>query len=720
MDKVCPVWLHAKFDPAPHKKPLAMKFAQLLLAAAMAFPPVASAAPGAESRHDKLLDTGWRFLRGDVDGAAQPLFNDSNWMSVTVPHTWNAQDGQDGSDYYRGPGWYRRNVEVPGAEGRRVFLRFEGASTVAEVYVNGQFAGEHRGGFGAFCIEITHLLKFGPPNESSKPGTPNVLAVRVNNAWRGDLAPLTGDFTVFGGLYRPVHLLITGDLCLSPLNHASPGVALLPSNISDQSADVTIETLVSNGAITSSQATLVTTVIDATGQAVATASEEVSVPVGITAQEIQQVTVPHPHLWNGRSDPYLYKIAVELRRGDVVLDRVEQPLGLRTIRIDKTGFYLNGKLCRLRGVDAHQDRLGQGWAISDADQKEDIDLILEMGANSIRAAHYQHSETFYRLCDETGLLVWAELPQVNFVGDSAFEENSRSQLLDLIRQNINHPCIFAWSLSNELRQPSPDPDPILLDLNKLAHAEDPNRPTIEAAYINIWPSVNKIPDLLGINLYPGWYHGSAKHSEHGGVTAMGAELDQRAGWGRGQGFCVSEYGAGASIIQHEAHPSQPKSDSPWHPEEWQAIVHENDWAAIRARPFVWGSFVWNMFDFASAERHEGDTPGRNDKGLVTYDRKVRKDAFYFYKANWSDEPVAYITDRRFTERTEAATDVKIYSNCDRVELTVNGVSQGVRTGDDEHVFRWTGLMLQPGKNLIAVTADRNGLHCTDECTWTLK
>jgi beta-galactosidase len=689
-----------------------MKFPSFILAAALVFPLICPAAHAAEPRSDTLLDTGWHFLRADVEGAAQPVFDDSNWQTVTVPHTWNAQDGQDGSDYYRGPGWYRHTFGVPAtAEGRRVFLRFEGASTVTEVYVNGQLAGEHRGGFGAFCLEITHLLKFGPANEAAKPSPLNVLAVRVNNAWRDDLAPLGGDFTVFGGLYRPVHLIVTSDLCLSPLDHGSSGVTLLPANINDQSADVAIQALVSNGTTLANDATLVTTILDASGQTVATASESVSVPVGITTQEIQQVNLSHPHLWNGRADPYLYKVVVELRQGDAVIDRVEQPLGLRNIRVDKTGFYLNGKLCRLRGVDAHQDRLDKGWAISDADQKEDIDLILEMGANSIRAAHYQHSEAFYRLCDETGLLVWAELPQVNFVGGDAFEENSRSQLLDLIRQNINHPCIFAWSLSNELRQPSPDPDPILLDLNKLAHSEDPTRPTIEAAYINIWPSVNRIPDLLGINLYPGWYRGD--------VNAMGADLDKCASWGRGQGFCVSEYGAGASIDQHEAHPSQPKPTGTWHPEEWQAIVHEHDWAAIRARPFAWGSFLWNMFDFSSAHRREGDTPGRNDKGLVTYDRKIRKDAFYFYKANWSDEPFVYLTDRRFTERTEAATDVKIYSNCDRVELTVNGVSQGVRTGDDEHVFRWTGLMLQPGKNLVAATADRNGQHCTDDCTWIL-
>jgi beta-galactosidase len=680
----------------------AMKIPPLIFIAAQAVL-VASAALAVQPRSDVLLDADWRFLRADVPDASQTVFDDSNWKTVSLPHTWNARDGQDGSDYYRGPAWYRRTLEIPGkAAGRRAFLRFEGAGTVTNVYVNGRFVGEHLGGFGASCCEITPFVEF---------GASNVIAVRVSNAWRPDLAPLSGDFTVFGGLYRPVHLLITGDLCLSPLDHAAPGVTVLPADISEGSADVTIQALVSHGADAPGEATLVSTIFDAAGRAVAGATETVSVPTGITAQQIQHLTVPHPHLWNGRADPYLYKIAVELRRGEIVIDRVEQPLGLRTIRVDKAGFYLNGKPCRLRGVDCHQDRFDKGWAITEADQKQDIDLILEMGANAVRAAHYQHSEAFYRLCDESGLLVWAELPQVNYVGGPAFVENSRTQLVDLIRQNVNHPCIFAWSLSNELRPPSPDPDPVLLDLNKLAHAEDPTRPTIEATYINSWPSVNMITDLLGINLYPGWYAGD--------VDAMGAQLDERASWGRGQGFCVSEYGAGASIYQHEAHPSQPKAVSHWHPEEWQSIVHERDWAAIRARPSVWGSFVWNMFDFASARRREGDTPARNDKGLVTYDRKIRKDAFYFYKANWSDEPFVYVSDRRFTPRAVATTDVKLYSNCDRVELAVNDVSQGVRTGDDEHRFLWAGVVLRPGANRIEATADRDGRRCSDECVWTV-
>lgn len=682
----------------PHPPVMLKKIARGLPVFLLAF---CLASTGA-TRSDTLLDTGWRFYRGDAQGAAGPAFDDGNWSAVTVPHCWNAIDGENGGDYYRGPGWYRRTIELPAADqGRRIFLRFEGASQTATVFVNGTDAGEHLGGFGAFCFEITSFVKF---------GAPNLIAVRVDNSKRADLAPLAGDFTIFGGIYRPVHLLVTDPVCLSPLDHGSPGMTVRALQVSEGKAEVTIEALVSNGGAAVDSVQVATSILDATGQVVAGASEERSVPAGITQRQTHAFTLPHPHLWNGRADPYLYSVAVELRRGDAMIDRIEQPLGLRYIRIDRTGFYLNGKPYPLHGVNAHQDGLDKGWAISDADQKQDLDQILELGANSIRAAHYQHSETFYRLCDEAGLLVWAELPQVNLVGASpAFGQNSRNQLLDLIRQNTNHPSIFTWSLSNELRQPSADPDFVLHDLNNLAHAEDPTRPTIQAAYINIWPSVNEIPDLIGINAYPGWYHGA--------IDDMGPEIEKYQTWGHGDGFCMSEYGAGASIHQHEADPKQPAPKGRWHPEEWQALVHEHDWAAIRSHPVVWGSFIWCMFDFASDSRNEGDTPGRNDKGLVTYDRKIRKDAFYFYKAQWSNDPFVYITDRRFTPRTDPLTEVKIYSNCDRVELTVNGDSKGTQKGDDEHIFRWPALTLKKGGNRIEATATYGGKTFNDSCVW---
>jgi beta-galactosidase len=346
---------------------------------------------------------------------------------------------------------------------------------------------------------------------------------------------------------------------------------------------------------------------------------------------------------------------------------------------------------------------------------EDIRLIAEMGCTVIRCAHYQHSDYFYSLCDRAGILVWAELPQVNEINASAqFAETSRNQLLDLIRQNINHPSIFVWSLFNELWPNKPDPHRLLQDLKIVANGEDPTRPTIAATSNNAMPQMNKIPDLLGWNIYPGWYSGWGTKDD------FGKSLDSRRQDSRHGGFCVSEYGAGANTTQHEQNPKQPKTDGQWHPEEWQAEVHEAAWAAMKQRSFVWGTFVWNMFDFAVSTRHEGSLPGLNDKGLVTYDRNTKKDAFYFYQANWSEEPTLYITSRRFTERTNAVTDVKIYSNAGKVELLLNGIPQGKPSNGTNCVFVWENVTLKPGENQIAAKAERAGKKLSESCVWTLK
>jgi beta-galactosidase len=371
----------------------------------------------------------------------------------------------------------------------------------------------------------------------------------------------------------------------------------------------------------------------------------------------------------------------------------------------------------LHGVDKHQDRFNEGWAVSEADLDEDISLIKEMGCTVIRCAHYQHSDYFYSLCDKAGILVWAEIPQVNEIRDTPqFEEISRNQLLDLIRQNVDHPSIFVWSLFNEIRgsKGSDDPHRELMDLKITANGEDPTRPTIAATCVSILPEMNKIPDLLGWNIYPGWYSGWGTKED------FGAALDKHRADSRHGGICISEYGAGANVTQHEENPQQPVTTSQWHPEEWQAEVHEAAWAAMKERPFVWGTFVWNMFDFAVSTRHEGGIPGRNDKGLVSYDRKTKKDAFYFYKANWSDEPTLYITSRRFTERTNAVTDVKVYSNANKVELLVNGISLGETRNATNCVFIWKNAELKSGENQIKARAELDGKNLSDNCVWTLK
>jgi beta-galactosidase len=663
------------------------------------------------------LDAGWRFKLGEVAGAEQAQFDDHDWQRVVLPHNWGWEQAQRGENYYRGPGWYRRALDIGVAKlgrprneilrGKRHFVRFEAAGSVADVYLNGVLLGQHRGAFGAFCFEITKHLSL-----SGK----NMLAVRVSNAPQPDVAPLSGDFCVFGGLYRSVHLIETDEICFTLTDHASPGVAWHQTSVTEEQAVLDVISQISNGTKSKEELVLSAVIVDGSGKRVAVANQPISVAPEVTAPFALRVVVPQPHLWNGRKDPYLYKAVVELRSTDgTVRDAVEQPLGLHFFHVDpERGFFLNGKPYHLHGVNRHQDRLNKGWAISEADQQEDLRLIKELGCTVVRCAHYQHSDFFYSLCDTAGLLVWAELPQVDEIGNvPQFAETSRNQLLDLIRQNINHPSIFVWSLFNELWPGRPDPHREVQDLRTLAKGEDPTRPTIAATSTEQLPQLNKIPDLLGWNIYPGWYPGWGTKED------FGALLDRGRSMSRGGGICVSEYGAGANVDHHEQNPKQPKTDGQWHPEEWQALVHEAAWEAMKTRPFIWGTFVWNMFDFTSYWRHEGGILGRNDKGLVTYDRKIRKDAFFFYKANWSDDPTLHITSRRFTKRTEAVMDVKIYSNAREVELLVNGVSHGKQAVGADCIFIWKDVKLQLGENHIEARARRDDRFLSDSCVWVL-
>jgi beta-galactosidase len=656
----------------------------------------------------KNLNSEWRFKLGESAGAEQSAFNADSWQVVSLPHNWGWEQAQKGQDYYRGPGWYRRALDFGTPKfGRRYFLRFGAAGSVAEVYLNGILLGEHRGAFGAFCFEITKILS---------PDGHDLLAVRVSNAAQPDIAPLSGDFNIFGGLYRQVDLIETDDICFSLTDHASPGVAWLQENVTGLAAHLHVKCWISNSANRSDTLNLVARVLNALGKEVTAKVQSVVVVPHVSAPYSMDLDVSNPRLWNGRIDPYLYRGKLELHSSDgSLLDDVEQPLGLRSYRVDpEKGFLLNGKPYHLHGVNRHQDRQDKGWAVSEADMKEDLSLVRDLGCTVIRCAHYQHSDYFYSLCDTAGILVWAELPQVNEINASeAFEQTSRNQLLDLLRQNINHPSIFVWSLFNELWPGRPDPHRELEDLDIIAHGEDPTRPTIAATATEQLTQMNRIPDLLGWNIYAGWY------PSWGTKETFGTVLDRGMMMSKSGGFCVSEYGAGANTSQHEEHAQQPKTDGQWHPEEWQALVHEAAWAAMKARPFVWGTFVWNMFDFTVNTRNEGGIPGRNDKGLVTYDRKIKKDAYFFYKANWSTQATLYITSRRFTTRTEATTDVKVYSNQTDVELLVNGISHGILQSSEDCIFIWKNIELLPGENRVEVHSGRGREGLVDQCTWTL-
>ncbi|MDQ2731540.1 MAG: glycoside hydrolase family 2 protein [Armatimonadota bacterium] len=658
------------------------------------------------------LDDGWRFIKEDVPGAEAANFQDNQWQTISLPHTWNNLDGEDGgNNYYRGPGWYRRNLTIDAAlAAKSLFLKFDGAATVADVWVNGQVVGEHKGNFGAFCYDITPLVHT---------GADNVIAVKVNNAYNPDVPPRSGDFTISGGLYRDVHLLALDRLSVTPLDYASPGVFIKQSHVTDEGADLEITTELRNSNPADKNVTVRCTILDRDGKTVQSLRSRMKAGAGVQTNVVQQVTLRHPHLWNGRIDPYLYTVTTEVMDGARKTDEVTQPLGIRYFRVDPNeGFFLNGKHYELHGVTRHQDRIDKGWAIGPAEHLEDYNLITEMGCTGIRLAHYQHADYFYSLCDQGGLVVWAELCLVNSLNDTeAFRQNARQQLTELIKQNYNHPSILFWGLFNELsfgrgktadNDAGPHPWDLIAELNGLAHQLDPTRLTTAATNLNPSHPANFITDVIAFNRYPGWYGGNP--------TEWAGWLDDFHRKYPTRSLGISEYGAGASIHQHEQNPVQPKAGGPWHPEEWQSVVHEDAWNAMKTRPYIWGTFLWNMFDFASDGRREGDTPGRNDKGMVTYDRKTRKDSFFWYQANWTSAPMMYITSRRFTPRTNPSADVKVYSNCSTVELSVNGKSMGSKTSDD-HIFLWPAVMLGNGENRLEAVGLKDGKTTRDSCVW---
>jgi beta-galactosidase len=671
--------------------------------------------PAAARTHVPLAE--WRFNRADVTNAAATDFDDSAWQQVTVPHTWNAQDGQDGGgNYYRGIGWYRRHVTVDDSmKGKALYLRFEAINRKADIYVNGTLLGSHAGGNSTICLDATKLLKAGD----------NVVAVKANNRVEGDMPPLSGDFTFFGGMYRPAELVAVPANHFSLTDFASPGVYVTTPEITDAEAKVHVRALVEHCDLGGNWV-VVATIKDAKGQVVAeTAMRDAKTPpleVGL------DLTIPNPHRWNGRIDPYLYSLEVSIspivEKYMVDKDAVTVPLGIRTFAVDpEKGFLLNGKPYDLHGVNRHQEKLDKGWALSEEDHRQDMALIKEMGCTAVRLAHYQHSQFFYDLCDKEGLVVWAEIPVVDRLGstNSKFTENARQQYTELIRQNFNHPSIAFWSAGNEVdasggnfNRNGPQVYPWFKEMSDLGHKEDPSRPTASAWREAFFPPAGTT-DVFGLNEYLGWYTGGGPGNNSGweGLERYIANHSDPAKNGVKGMWSVSEYGAGASIYFHSEKPVRMD-----HTEEYQALLHENTWKVFAKHPEIWGKFVWAMFDFAIDSRAEGDHAGINDKGLVTHDRQTRKDAFYFYKAVWSPEPTLWIASKRFAVRGIEKIPVKIYTNAPHATLQINGTTLAEKSPDNGTIV-WDDVPLNVGKNEVIVTATTpDGKPLRDQATWT--
>lgn len=628
------------------------------------------------------LNRSWRFTPGWQVGH-------NIYTEVNIPHTWNGDALAGKMDYYRGLGNYEKTIEIPETwKGKCVYLRFKGVNSVANVFVNGKHALEHRGGYTAFVVDLTQRLNYGKKN---------TILVRVNNAIQLDVMPLLGDFNMYGGIYRDVDLIVTEPEHISLTDYASSGIYLLQEKVSQEKAVVKTKTIVEGRK--GKTADLRILVKDAAGKVVT--EKTTSMTFSEDGNEIVQMALEmdKPRLWNGRQDPYCYTVEAIVLNDGRETDRVSESLGLRYYHVDpEKGFFLNGKRLQLHGVCRHQDHAEIGNALSPLNHEEDMAIMLEMGVNAIRLAHYPQDKYMYDLCDRNGLVIWAEIPFIGpggyrdkgFVDQPSFRENGKQQLVELIRQNFNHPSICFWGLFNELKQTGDDPCDYIRELNELAHREDPSRLTTAAS--NQGGELNELTDLICWNQYFGWYGGEP--------ASIGNWADATHKKYPNRCIGISEYGAGASIFHQQEELKKPVANSYWHPENWQAFYHEEHWKAIDSRPYLWGTFVWNMFDFGAAHRTEGEIAGKNDKGLVTFDRKHKKDAFYFYKANWNTtEPFVYITSRRLVERKAQTQPIKVYSNQPEVELFLNGKSLG-KQKTAYGICVWEKVELKEGENTL--------------------
>ena len=635
---------------------------------------IAPMAASAQERAAISLDTGWSFHKT----------GDHGWQAVTLPHSY---------DDYRGPAWYRRTLQLSRVRnGQRHYLEFDGAFLITDVWVNGRQAGRHAGGFARFRFDVTDMLQAGD----------NELVVRTDNGPGTEAAPLGGDYTMYGGLYRKVRLVTTSDVHFDMLDYGGPGVYFKPRAVTADSATLAWTVRARNDRGRAVRAVVTTRLRDAAQRVVATASKTVTLPPASTVDVALDAALPSPHLWQGVRDPYLYTSEAELaEQGGAAAglrDRLSFQTGLRDIRLDpERGLLLNGSSYRVHGVNVHQTSLpGKGFATSDADLDADYRILADLGVTGLRYAHYQHPQRAYELADRAGWLVWTELPLTAAVNESdAFLANSTQQLRELVRQNSNHPSVMVWGLGNEIYRVDADSARVLSALQRVAHEEDPSRPT---AYANCCSSIDgpqaSHTDAVGSNVYYGWYDGQ--------FADLGPFLDGNRAKRPGTPLSVSEYGAGGSALHQEDPPRRPEPGGRWHPEQYQALYHEAAWPQLQARPWLWANFIWVGFDFPSSGRNEGDTPGFNDKGLVSFDRKVKKDAYYWYQANWTTRPMVHITSRRATERKQGQAEVKVYSNQPSARLRLNGADLGEQkvTG---HIATWP-VRLSPGANRLEVSA----------------
>lgn len=633
-------------------------------------------------REKLTINNHWRFEKG-IDDQTQTF----SAVTVDLPHTWNAVDGANGFDFYRAKSRYTKHVVIDESQkGRQVYIECEGANSVTDVIVNGAHVGRHEGGYATFRFDMTEVVRFGDENE---------IVFEVDNRHREDIYPLMADFTFYGGIYRDVSIVITDPVHFDVLDYGSQGVYLYQEDVSDELAVVRVDSRVINETDEQDEARLWIEVRNQEGDTVYSRGKELTLLPGLSMTSVT-LNLIHPILWHGIKDPYLYTLRLCLERFNDTVDEIVLPLGLRYYHVDpKEGFFLNGEKYPLRGVSRHQDRKDMGWAITEKEHDEDMALIRELGANTIRLAHYQHDQYFYDLCDRYGIITWAETPFISRMSKTDESgANAKLQMIELIRQNLHHPSICFWGIQNEIqiggdKQAVRD---LVRELNQLTKQEDPTRLTTMAnvMFVENDDPYNQETDLIGYNKYYGWYVGEAEE--------FAPFLDAFHKDNPDIPLGISEYGAEGIIRYHNLDPKVKDYSEAYH-----ALYHEKVYKIFHERPYLWSTFVWNMFDFGANIRDEGGVKGRNNKGLVTYDRKIKKDAFYLYQAYWREDAVLHLTGKRYINREGDVTAFKVYTNEDSVTLYLNNAKLETKKVNDRHVV-FKDVQLSSGLNKVSVVS----------------
>ena len=698
------------------------------------------------------LSDGWQFnLVGPYgENGELGLPQAGDWEEVTVPHSWNRVgyylsdpethiNSADNIEKTQGVGYYFTRFAAPQLDGgKRLFLEFDAISRTAEIWLNGQFLGRNRNPFARFRLDATDLVQ---------PGAQNELYIKVDNTQPSegnsteDVLPMTGDFFVRGGIYRPASLVVTQAVHFDMLDHGGPGVYAATTSIDGGKAEISLSGRITNSAASAVPVHVLASLLDDKGEVVGSWQDEAVIAPGATSELAGAMQVSSPRLWDGLADPYLYTLRYELRTADgAVVDTIDQPFGIREMAIDpERGFLLNGRPYRLVGAGFHQDTEASDWAVSPEEVDQSLRIMLDMGANSLRLAHYQHGSPVHELADRYGIVLWDEIGLVTawtnardqVEAPAGIVANARQQLLDLVHQNYNHASVAAWGIANEVdfgpgrpdflgRPPEvvADPMPLLNELADLSRELDPTRAVVLAnccedrGMVDV-PVVAEAVDAVGANRYYGWYYGEPGQ--------LGAHLDGLRVKHPDIPVSVSEYGAGASPNMHSDDPLGGPIDMAGRtqPEEFLTWFHEENWRELADRDYLWGIWLWNAFDFGTTVRAEGDAQDINTKGIVTYDREIRKDAFYFYRAIWSDQPTVHVQGRRYVDRAYPVTDVRVNSNAPSTTLLVNGRELATLSDCDQNVCVWPDVALAGGENAIVARGNFADGPVEDAITWQL-